>query len=72
VVGLNTGALISGSIVSETVFRIPGIGSTLVESVLRNDFPVVLAIVMIVASSFVIINLLVDFAYTLIDPRVRR
>jgi peptide/nickel transport system permease protein len=72
VVGLNTGALISGSIVSETVFRIPGIGSTLVESVLRKDFPVVLAIVMIVASSFVIINLLVDFAYTLIDPRVRR
>jgi peptide/nickel transport system permease protein len=72
VVGLNTGALIGGSIVSETVFRIPGIGSTLVESVLRNDFPVVLAIVMIVASSFVIINLLVDFAYTLIDPRVRR
>jgi peptide/nickel transport system permease protein len=72
VVGLNTGALIGGSIVSETVFRIPGIGSTLVESVLRNDFPVVLAIVMIVASSFVVINLLVDFAYTLIDPRVRR
>ena len=72
VVGLNTGALIGGSIVSETVFRIPGIGSSLVESVLRNDFPVVLAIVMIVASSFVVINLLVDFAYTLIDPRVRR
>jgi len=72
VVGLNTGALIGGSIVSETVFRIPGIGSTLVESIFRNDFPVVLAIVMIVASAFVVINLLVDFAYTLIDPRVRR
>ncbi|MEI7505227.1 MAG: ABC transporter permease [Actinomycetes bacterium] len=72
VVGLNTGALIGGSIVAETVFRIPGIGSTLVESIFRNDFPVVLAIVMIVASAFVVINLLVDFAYTLIDPRVRR
>jgi peptide/nickel transport system permease protein len=72
VVGLNTGALIGGSIVAETVFRIPGIGSTLVESIFRNDFPVVLAIVMIVASGFVVINLLVDFAYTLIDPRVRR
>ena len=72
VVGLTTGALIGGSIVVETVFRIPGIGSTLVEAVLRHDFPVVLAIVMIVATAFVLINLLIDVVYTIIDPRVRR
>lgn len=72
VVGLNTGALIGGSIVVETIFRIPGLGSSLVESVLREDFPVVLAIVMIVASAFVLINLLVDILYSAIDPRVRR
>jgi len=72
VVGLNTGALIGGSIVVETIFRIPGIGSSLVESVLREDFPVVLAIVMIVAVAFVLINLLVDILYSIIDPRVRR
>jgi peptide/nickel transport system permease protein len=72
VVGLNTGAIIGGSIVVETVFRIPGLGSSLVEAVLREDFPVVLAIVMIVATTFVIINLLVDVGYSLIDPRVRQ
>ncbi len=72
VVGLNTGALIGGSIVVETVFRIPGLGSSLVEAVLREDFPVVLAIVMIVATAFVMINLLVDVIYSIIDPRVRR
>lgn len=72
VVGLNTGALIGGSIVVETIFRIPGVGSSLVESVLREDFPVVLAIVMIVAVAFVLINLLVDILYSIIDPRVRR
>ncbi len=72
VVGLNTGALIGGSIVVETIFRIPGVGSSLVESVLREDFPAVLAIVMIVAVAFVLINLLVDILYSIIDPRVRR
>ncbi len=72
VVGLNTGALIGGSIVVETVFRIPGLGSSLVAAVLRQDFPVVLAIVMIVATAFVMINLLVDVVYSIIDPRVRR
>jgi peptide/nickel transport system permease protein len=72
VVGLNTGGLIGGSIVVETVFRIPGIGSSLVESVLREDFPVVLAIVMLIALAFVIINVLVDILYSIIDPRVRR
>ena len=72
VIGLNTGALIGGSIIVETVFRIPGIGSSIVEAVLREDFPVVLAIVMIVAAAFVVINLLVDIGYSLIDPRVRK
>lgn len=72
VIGLNTGALIGGSVIVETVFRIPGIGSSIVEAVLREDFPVVLAIVMIVAAAFVVINLLVDIGYSLIDPRVRK
>ncbi len=72
VVGLNIGALIGGSIVVETIFRIPGLGSALVEAVLREDFPVVLAIVMIVAVTFVVINVLVDIGYSIIDPRVRR
>ena len=72
VIGLNTGALIGGSIVVESVFIIPGLGTSLVVAVLRGDFPVVLAIVMIVATAFVLINLLVDVVYSIIDPRVRR
>ncbi len=72
VLGLNMGALIGGSIVVESVFRIPGLGTSLVEAVLREDFPVVLAIVMIVATAFVTINLLIDIIYSIVDPRVRR
>jgi peptide/nickel transport system permease protein len=72
VFGLTTGALIGGSLVVENIFRVPGLGSAIVESVVREDFPVVLAIVMVVAVVFVAVNFLVDAAYTLIDPRVRR
>lgn len=69
--GLNAGALIGGALVVETYFGIPGIGTAIVEAILREDFPVVLAIVMIVATGFVILNFIVDIAYSLIDPRVR-
>jgi peptide/nickel transport system permease protein len=71
VFALNTGALIGGSLVAEQIFLVPGLGSTIVEAIARNDFPVVLAIVMLIAVAFVVINLLVDVLYTLIDPRVR-
>jgi peptide/nickel transport system permease protein len=71
VFALNTGALIGGSLVAEQIFLVPGLGSTIVEAVAREDFPVVLAIVMLIAITFVVINLLVDMLYTLIDPRVR-
>lgn len=72
VFGINTGALIGGALIVETIFRVPGLGSAVVESVLREDFPVVLAIVMIITATFVAINILVDVMYSLIDPRVRR
>ncbi len=72
VFGINTGALIGGALIVETIFRVPGLGSAIVESVLREDFPVVLAIVMIITATFVAINIFVDVLYSLIDPRVRR
>ena len=72
VFGINTGALIGGALIVETIFRVPGLGSTIVESVLREDFPVVLAIVMIITATFVLVNILVDLLYSLIDPRVRK
>ena len=55
----------------ETFFGIPGIGTAVVEAILREDFPVVLAIVMIVATGFVVLNFLVDLLYSVLDPRVR-
>lgn len=72
VFGINTGALIGGTLIVETIFRIPGLGSTIVEAVLREDFPVVLAIVMIISFAFVIVNIIVDVVYSVVDPRVRR
>lgn len=71
VFGINTGALIGGALVVENIFRVPGLGQAIVEAVLVEDFPVVLAIVMIVAAAFVLVNIFVDIVYTLIDPRVR-
>jgi len=71
VFGINAGALVGGALVVETFFGIPGIGTAVVEAILREDFPVVLAIVMIVAAGFVILNFLVDLLYSVLDPRVR-
>lgn len=71
VFGINAGALVGGALVVETFFGIPGIGTAIVEAILREDFPVVLAIVMIVATGFVVLNLLVDLLYSVLDPRVR-
>ena len=63
--------MIGGALVVETFFRIPGLGTAVVEAVLREDFPVVLAIVMIVATAFMVFNYLADLLYGVIDPRVR-
>jgi peptide/nickel transport system permease protein len=71
VFGINAGALVGGALVVETFFSIPGIGTAVVEAILREDFPVVLAIVMIVATGFVVLNFLVDLLYSVLDPRVR-
>ena len=72
VFGITTGSLIGGAIVVEQIFLIPGLGSALIEAVLREDFPVVLAIVLLVSITFVIVNLVIDVLYTVIDPRVHR
>ncbi len=72
VFGINTGALIGGALIAEQIFLIPGLGAAIVEAIVRTDFPVVLAIVMLIAAAFVIVNLLVDVIYSLIDPRIRR
>ena len=71
VFGVSTGALIGGSLVVEQIFGIPGMGREIVTAVVRDDFPVVLAMVVVIASAFVVINFVVDLFYTWLDPRVR-
>ncbi len=71
VVGLTFAALMGGAVVTETVFAIPGIGQMVVSSVLRRDYPVIQGVTLIVATSYVMINLLVDLLYFLVDPRVK-
>lgn len=70
-VGLTIGALLSGIVVVENVFGIPGLGMLLVSSVSARDFPMVQGLVVVMAIAVVLINLLTDLAYAVIDPRVR-
>lgn len=71
VFGIQTGALIGGSLIVETYFSIPGIGAAVVEAIIRDDFPVVLAIVVVVTVIFVVVNFFVDVLYSFLDPRVQ-
>lgn len=70
VVGLQLGYLLGGAVVVETVFAWPGIGRLLVQSILARDFPVVQASVLIVAVTFIVVNILTDLVCGLLDPRV--
>ncbi|MGH8704943.1 MAG: ABC transporter permease [Burkholderiales bacterium] len=71
VLGLELGGLIAFSVVTETVFAWPGMGKLLIDSILRLDRPVVVAYLVITVLMFVVINLIVDILYSLLDPRVR-
>ena len=70
--GINAGGIFGGALIVELIFGIPGIGSLFVESIFREDFPVVLALVMILTAAFVVMNFVVDILYSIIDPRVRQ
>ena len=71
VIGIEAAFLIGGLIVTETVFNIPGVARFLVEAIRMRDYPIVQNLVMFIAFSVVTINLLVDLAYSLVDPRIR-
>lgn len=71
VLGLTLALLIGGAIVTETVFGLPGIGNLVVSAVLRRDYPVIQGALLAVAAIYVLINLVIDVIYTLVDPRVR-
>ena len=71
VLGLQIGWLLGGAVVTETIFARPGIGRLLVDAILTQDFPVVQGAVLFITFTYVIVNLLVDVSYALIDPRIR-
>lgn len=71
VVGLSAGALLSGAVVIETVFSLPGVGRLIIGSIQRRDFPVIQGGLLVTASVFVFVNIIVDVLYGLLDPRVR-
>lgn len=71
VIGLQLGQLLGGSVLTETVFAWPGIGKFTVDSLLKSDFPVVQAVVLLIAIIFVMMNLLVDIIYAFLDPRIK-
>lgn len=72
IIGLQVGAVLSGTVVTEVVFNWPGIGRMMVDAIYTRDFPVVQAMVMIVATIFIVVNLVVDLLYSFFDPRIRR
>jgi peptide/nickel transport system permease protein len=71
ILGLQMGALMGGAVVTEQIFVLPGFGRLIVEAVFTRDYPVVQGVVLITASSYVLINLLVDVSYTVLNPRIR-
>ena len=71
IIGLQTGLLLSGAILTETVFAIPGMGSWLAGAIEDRDYPVLQGGILFVALVFVLVNLLVDISYGFLDPRIR-
>lgn len=71
VIGISFALLISGVVVTETVFNIPGLGRLTVDAILRRDYPVIQGVILVFSATYVIVNLLVDLSYRLFDPRIR-
>jgi peptide/nickel transport system permease protein len=71
VIGIGVALLIGGAVVTETVFAIPGVGRLTVDAILRRDYPVIQGIVLLFSFVYVLVNLIVDLTYTVLDPRIR-
>jgi ABC-type dipeptide/oligopeptide/nickel transport system permease component len=71
IVGIELGTLLGGSVITETIFAWPGVGRLSVQAISNRDYPVVQAAVFLLASTFVVVNFLVDVVYTYLDPRIR-
>jgi peptide/nickel transport system permease protein len=70
VIGLNFGSLLGGTIITESVFAINGVGRLMINAIAARDFPMVQGSVLLVATIFVLVNLIVDIVYAFVDPRI--
>ena len=70
IIGIGVGLLMTGVVVTETVFAIPGLGRLVVDAIVRRDYPVIQGVILVFAAVYVLVNLLVDLSYTLLDPRI--
>ena len=71
VIGASLAGLATGFVVTESIFAIPGLGRMLIEAIIRRDFPIIQAMMMVVATAYVMINLFIDILYAYLDPRIR-
>jgi peptide/nickel transport system permease protein len=71
IIGIGVALLIGGVVVTETVFAIPGLGRLTVDAILRRDYPIIQGVILIFSGAYVVVNLLVDLSYALLDPRIR-
>jgi peptide/nickel transport system permease protein len=71
IIGVGFALLISGAVVTESVFAIPGLGRLTVDAILHRDYPVIQGMILVVSALYVLVNLLVDLSYALLDPRIR-
>ena len=71
VIGIGIALLISGVVITETVFNIPGLGRLTVDAVLKRDYPVVQGLILVFAAAKVLVNLIIDISYAFLDPRIR-
>ena len=71
VIGLQIGALLGGAVVTETVFAMPGLGRMLVEGIFQRDFPAVQGAVLFIVGAVLVVNLLTDLLYAVLDPRAK-
>ncbi|MBX6424907.1 MAG: ABC transporter permease [Variibacter sp.] len=71
VIGLGVALLIGGVVVTESVFNIPGLGRLVVDAILKRDYPIIQGLILFFSFIYIVLNLLIDIAYTLLDPRIR-
>ena len=71
IIGLSLGGLLGGAVLTETIFGLAGVGRALFEAITARDYPIIQAFTLVIAFGYVVVNLIVDLSYTLLDPRVR-